>query len=164
PMASGFRARVRAPDQLREEPTAELGGRRSRWPTRVQPVIATADAKISAGVLAVCPRGLIPVARGRQLRSSVRRRRLGERPGERDPDAAVRVGRDSGGTGELTEPASVGAHGKQLIAVPVRAEWIAGGVEDHRLGHRVLEDDPIIPVADSMHLKASLAEPWRTDR
>src|SRR5262249_39561403 len=65
-------------------------------------------------------------------------RRVRERAGKLDPDAAVRVFRESGGVGQLPEPAAVGAHGEQLTAVDARMERVARGVEDDRFRHRVL--------------------------
>jgi hypothetical protein len=46
-------------------------------------------------------------------------------------------------------PSQVGTHGEDLVAPPVGAEQIASGVEHYRVCHRVLEHDPIVPVADS---------------
>src|SRR5213080_129479 len=63
--------------------------------------------------------------RNEPLDGSVKRRRVGERAGEFDSDAAVRVGRESGGVGQLAEPAAVGAHGEDLAPVGTGAERVA---------------------------------------
>src|SRR5262245_52876180 len=80
---------------------------------------------------------------------SVDRRRVGERAGKLDSDAAVGVFRQSGGIRELAEPAAVGAHGEDLAAEGVGAERVATRIEDDCLRHCILEDGPIVPVADS---------------
>src|SRR5262249_9042469 len=61
---------------------------------------------------------------------SVEGSRIGEQGREFDPDAPVRVGRETGGIGQLAEPRAVRAYGEDLVAEGIRAERIARSVED----------------------------------
>src|SRR5262245_13154298 len=71
-------------------------------------------------------------------RRSAERRRVGERTGELDFEAAVRVLGESAGVGQLTEPAAVGTHGENLPAVGVGVQRIAARLEDYCPCHLVL--------------------------
>src|SRR5262245_11008425 len=87
------------------------------------------------------PRGWRRLARrAHGTNHSVNGRRVGERTGKLDPDAAVRIGREAGGVGQLAEPAAVGAQGEDLLAVGVCADRVTAGIEDDSLRHRVLNN------------------------
>src|SRR5262249_40858865 len=74
---------------------------------------------------------------------SVEDSRVGEQARDFDPDAPVRVGRETGGIGQLAEPSAVRAYGEDLVAEGIRAERIARRVEDDCLRHRILTDELI---------------------
>jgi hypothetical protein len=97
-----------------------------------------------AGALLVAGTTALPSSR---ISLSVRQSRIGEGAGELGSDAAVRVDRESRGVGQLVEPEPVGAHREDLgSARRVGAERVTRRVEDDRMRHRILEEDPIVPV------------------
>src|SRR5262249_57173191 len=77
-------------------------------------------------------------------------RRVSERAGEFDSDAAVGASRKPRGVGQLPKPCSIGSHGEDLIVAvaidglvsPPRAEMerVLCRVEDDGLGDRILID------------------------
>ena len=87
------------------------------------------------------------------------KRRVSERAGEFDSEAAVGTSREPRGVRQLAEPCSIGSHREDLIVAvaidgrvsPPRAEMerVLCRVEDDGLRDRILIDDPIASVSDS---------------